>query len=173
MKKVTRFALTASAITMLLCGCMGQTHAYEQGQASAADRMIDTQTADTRMTEAGNSDESYSEAEERVILTVFSDLTAADEGNPGTEYALSERQSAFLMEIFYHHEMKTLDSPRLSIATIEFRIGRDVLCTSKENLSELEGIINGEYVLVVLHDSELQRLQEILGQYVEDLTQLP
>ena len=69
--------------------------------------------------------------------------------------------------------MKTLDSPRLSIATIEFRIGRDVLCTSKENLSELEGIINGEYVLVVLHDSELQQLQEILGQYVEDLTQLP
>lgn len=65
-----------------------------------------------------------------------------------------------------------IDSPLANIASIEFRIGADVLFTSVGGLSTLDGGINKQYVQVELNDMERQQLREILESYVDDLSQL-
>ena len=49
-----------------------------------------------------------------------------------------------------------IDSPLANIASIEFRIGADVLFTSVGGLSTLDGGINKQYVQVELNDMERQ-----------------
>ncbi len=85
---------------------------------------------------------------------------------------MSGDQAAFISGLFYDHEKIIIDSPLANIASIEFRIGNDVLFTSVGGLSTLDGGINKQYVQVELNDMERQQLREILESYVDDLSQL-
>lgn len=187
MKNAKWFAIVVTILAGMLVGCAG--HLKTQGTGQTPDTQAsgqkkedicatDTQTSDTMSETTQVEDKETTQAVEdidtsKVVLKVYSDATATDEGNPGTEYTLPDEQAGFMRNLFYDHERETLESPLLSIGTIEFRIGEDILSTSMGGLSVLDGVVDRENVKLQLSDLERQQLQEVIETYVTDLNQVP
>ena len=174
MKKAILIALIVATLAWLLIGCAGQSsgQSTKQGNSTkAAKNDFETTSTSAEQSEVAQTSEETNTAV--VVLKVYSDATATDDGNPGTEYTLSDEQTAFIKDIFYIHEKSILDSPLKSIGTVEFQVGNDILSTSIGGLSVLDGVIDGKYVMVELSDSERQQLQELIATYVTDLTLVP
>ncbi|MBO4211038.1 MAG: hypothetical protein J5878_00080 [Oscillospiraceae bacterium] len=179
MKKTICVALVMAFFAGLLIGCAGQSSLQGAGAAN------DTQAPDPKGAEAESADsqtnETLSEAAQTtenpdnvaVVLKVYSEASATDEGNPGTEYQLSAEEADFVEELFCSSEMKLIESPLLSIGSIELRIGEEVLSTSMGNLPVLDGVVGNHYVMVELSDSECQKLKALITSHVGDLTLVP
>ena len=115
-----------------------------------------------------NHTEASDESKDTVMFIVYS---WDDEKNmwENAEYSLSEEQSAFVRGLFYNHEKEILDSPVDSVGLVEFRIGEDHLSTSMEGADLLDGVIDGEQVLVELSESEAEMMYRIISAYATDI----
>ena len=174
MKKTILIVLFGSILAGLLIGCAGQSNGqgarHEKDTKAFENCLCDTQTSDVRSESTQTMERTNTVA---VVLKVYSEATATEAGNHGTEYTLSDEQADYIKEIFYNHEKNSIDSPLMSIGTVEFQIGNDILSTSIGGLSVLDGVINGKYVMIELSESERQQLQELITTYVTDLTLVP
>ena len=178
MKKTLLIVFIVSILAGLLTGCAGQSSGQvtmQENVTKVSKNGLETTSTDTQTSAEQSAVEQTQEQTNTaaVVLKVYSDATATDKGNPGTEYTLSDEQSAFIKELFYDHEKNILDSPLMCIGTVEIQVGNDILSTSIGGLSVLDGVIDGKYVMVELSDSERQQLQELIATYVTYLTLVP
>lgn len=100
-------------------------------------------------------------AQNTVILSVYSDKNET--------YVLKGEQAQAISNLFYDHEMQIIDSPLESIATLQFRIGEDLLCTSMGDLGTLDGRINGNLVVLELSGEEYEAVYQIVSPYAEGI----
>lgn len=178
MKNAKWFAIVVTVLAGLLVGCASQstgqvkrqeTETKEVGKKETETKNSYMHTSDTQSELAPTTESIDTDS---VVLKVYYNADAMEEGNDGTEYALAGEQADFISGLFYNHGKVINDSPPASIASIEFRIGNDVLFTSIGGLSTLDGGIKNQYVSIELDDSERQQLRELIESYVDDLTDL-
>ena len=202
MKKMTLFAVLVMILAILMSGCKGQTTAQGAGETTDTQEVTAQTTDDTQASETTPSEtQTETEAEEtQSSETTLSETqteteaedTQSSETNLPEEsdgedrvrldvcfldsshavFLLTKEETETVKKFFYTHEMTIIDSPLDRVGPLMLFLGNDVLSTYYADLSFLDGIIDGRYVVVELSDAECREFQSIIESYV-DVTQLP
>lgn len=152
---------------MLISGCSNlHTPSLEVNSSSSTN-----DTASNTLDIEGNDTASNTldiEGNDAIILVEYHNWIDNDtQQNEFSEYTLSDDEADTIVNLFYNHEIMTVDSPIASVATLCFQCGEDYLTTSLDSLNILSGRINGELVVVFLSESEYKEVHQIVSQYVQ------
>ena len=183
MKKMTLIALLVMILAILMSGCKGQTTAQGAGETTDTQEVTAQTTDDTRASETTPS-ETQTETEAEDTQSSETNLPEESDGEDRVRldvcfldsshavFLLTKEETETVKKFFYNHEMTIIDSPLDRVGPLMLFLGNDVLSTYYADLSFLDGIIDGRYVVVELSDAECREFQSIIESYV-DVTQLP
>ena len=185
MKIMTLFAVLVMILAILMSSCKGQTTAQGAGETTdtqevTAQTTDDTQASETTLSETQTeteaedtqSSETNPHAETSIDGKESIRFTVVFYDDTKSEFILTKEETETIKKFFYNHEMTIIDSPLDRVGPLMLFLGNDVLSTYYADLSFLDGIIDGRYVVVELSDAECREFQSIIESYV-DVTQLP
>ncbi len=157
MKKAVLLLAMLIGLFAILSGCKN-----DAAETQHPESIGETTESEEKQTETARNDD--------VILRVYG--TWNDEENirnQDSEYILSGEDAEMITGLFRSHEKKVLDSPMSNIATLQFEIGEDYLCTSVAAIEVLSGRIGGELVAVPLNEDECEAVHRIIDQFAQDV----
>ena len=141
------------------------------GQEEEATEPSSTEPSSTEPTTVSSEPDTTQTPDDGVILVVNHDwIETGRRLNEDFEYTLSDEDAEVIRDLFYNHEIIVLEDSLMYAHSLRFQIGEDYLRTCVSSIDTLDGMINGELVLVELYDDECETIRQIVLKYHPDAT---
>ncbi len=141
------------------------------GQEEEATEPSSTEPASTEPTTVSSEPDTTQTPDDGVILVVNGNWNEAEGRlDEDIEYTLTVEDAEVIRDLFYNHEIIVLEDSLMYAHSLRFEIGEDYLRTCVSSIDTLDGMINGELVLVELNDDECETIRQIVLKYHPDAT---
>ena len=187
LRRIFLLILLTIGTILMLTACASDiptTQNTDHTTTTTSETVAPTDTSRQEATELPTTEPSTTEAEldssepdttqtpdDGVILVVNHDwIEAGRRLNEDFEYTLSDEDAEVIRDLFYNHEIIVLEDSLMYAHSLRFEIGEDYLRTCVSSIDTLDGMINGELVLVNLNDDECETIRQIVLKYHPDAT---